>query len=139
MPDNNIEKQDKILEAIAKVIQLTRDNSLTWIVVDTSNVQKTKNNDIISSAFCASYKQKILRIYKRQYQGLLTMAKFAMVFSSSSKNPESSWFEEIILEIVNEKNVSLWVFPKEDILKDLLKTIKYKVSGAEDLINSLIK
>ncbi|MDM8554134.1 hypothetical protein QUF75_05335 [Desulfococcaceae bacterium HSG7] len=138
------EKRDKNIEAIAKIIELTRANSLKWHSVNNLDVQK-KSNDIISYVFSTSYKKKILRIFKRQYQGryqdINTLAIFARIASpiSASKKSELRWYEEVILELVDGKGTSLWAFPKEDILNDLLKTIKYKVSGADDLINSLLE
>ena len=118
------EKQDKYIEAIAKIIELTRANILSWNTVNNSAVQKTMSDNIISSVFSTSYKEKILRIFKRQYQRQYQDAPV--------------WLEEVVLEIVDNKGISLWTFPKEAIINDLLRTIQFKISGADDLMNSLL-
>ncbi len=118
------EKRDKYIEAIAKIIELTRANTLSWNSVNNSAVQKTMSDNIISSVFSTSYKEKILRIFKRQYQRQYQDAPV--------------WLEEVVLEIVDNKGISLWTFPKEAIINDLLRTIQFKISGADDLMNSLL-
>jgi len=128
-------KRDKYIEAIAKIIALTRSNILKWDPVNNSAVQKKNRNDKISSVFRTSYRGKILQIFKRQYQDTTVSGTLR---SLALQHTESNWFEEVILEIVDTKPSSLWTFPKEDIIKDLLRTIKFKTSGADDLIDSLV-
>ncbi len=117
-------KRDKIIEAIAKIIELTRANILRWNAVNSSAVKEKNSNDIISSVFSTPYKEKILRIFKRKYL--------------SHYQGSIDWFEEVVLEIVDDNGNSLWTFPKEAIINDLLQTIQFKISGADDLMNSLL-
>lgn len=132
------DKKDKNIEAIAKIISLTRDDKLAWQSVDPSEVSNQNTEDIIGSVFVTQYKDKILRVYLRKYKGPSGGA-FSLLFSpQESKSREMRWYSEVVLELINNTGLSLWIFPKEDILKDLLTVIKYKVSGADDLINSLL-
>lgn len=130
------EQKDKNIEAIAKIISLTREDRLTWRSVDISEVQNNNSDDEISSVFVTTYKNKILRVYQRKYKGPTLASKIRMFVDA--KESQMTWYSEIVLELVNHSGHSLWSFPKEDILKDLLKVIKYKVSGADELINSLL-
>lgn len=131
------EKKDKNIEAIAKLITLTRDGKLHWISIDQSEVYKNEG-DFIDSVFTTTYKEKILRLYRRKYKGPSISAQISSFFSSTVKTTELQWHTEIILELIDASGRSLWSFPKEEILKDLLKTIKYKVSGADELISNLL-
>ena len=131
------EKKDKNIEAIAKIIALTREGKLSWISIDPSEVPKKGDDDVIDSAFTTQYKGKILRLYRRKYKGPSITGQIGLFFSHSAKTTEMRWYSEIVLELISQQGHALWAFPREDILKDLLKTIGYKVSGAEDLINSL--
>ncbi|MBK8815461.1 MAG: hypothetical protein IPN42_08125 [Methylococcaceae bacterium] len=99
----------------------------------------------VSSAYTCSYKEKNLRIYERNYKpaaydtrnlGLATFVTSSGSIETALGNRDL--VSEVILEIVDEKNNPLWQFPKEKILKDLLETVRYKISGAQDLIQSLI-
>lgn len=132
------EKKDINVEALAKLISLTRNDKLSWTSVDPSEVFNRSPEDIISSVFVTHYKDKVLRIYQRKYKGPSIGAKLGAIFSSSISSGEMRWYTEVVLELINDEGHSLWSFPKEEILKDLLEVIKYKVSGASDLINSLL-
>jgi len=132
MEDN----KDKNIEAIAKLILLTRDDKLKWTSANTSAIPM-RGDDAIDSVFITIYKDKILRLYRRKYKWTSISTHVVGIFTGS-KSTEPQWFTEIVLEIIDELGRSLWAFPKEEILKDLLKTIQYKVSGADDLISSLI-
>jgi hypothetical protein len=41
-------------------------------------------------------------------------------------------------KLTDDVNNSVWKFPKERILHDLLEAVKYKTSGANDVIQSLL-
>lgn len=131
------DKKDKNIEAIAKIISLTRKDKLVWVSVDPSEVSN-QNEDIISSVFVTKYKDKTLRLYQRKYKGPSLTSGIGMFFKADIKPKEMRWYSEVVLELINKSGHSLWAFPKEGILKDLLKVIKYKISGADDLINSLL-
>lgn len=132
------DKTDSNIEAIGKLVQLTQKRRLTWTPEDADNVTKKSPDDIITSVFSAEYKDRKLRIYERRYKMYFRSAGiFSNLIEESSR--EARWTSEVVLELVNEyNNESLWEFPRERILRDLLKTIRYKSSGAEDLIESLL-
>lgn len=132
------EKQDKQLEAIGKIISLTRNDSIKWTATNAGSVPRKTNDDIIESVYLTEYKGKILRIYLRRFRGVKVMKTLGMLMGAPTSPEDLRWYSEIILDIANESNESLWEFPKEEVLNDLLKLIKFKTSGAEDLINNLL-
>ena len=137
--DNMEEQTDKDIQAIAKIISLTRTNKIEWSSVDSKSIPRKGSEDIIDSAYVSQYKEKIIRLYRRKYKGHSITSKIGVLaFGASVKQSEMRWYSEVILDITNRNGTSLWEFPKEDILNDLLKTIKYKTSGAEDLIEGLL-
>jgi len=139
MSDN----QDKNLEAIAKLLFLTQQGKINWTPNDPNNIKTTSENEIISFAFSTFYKEKPLRIYKRKYKTLRAIRPLGLMGAFSIQdvlNPakEAVWISEITLEITDKKGNSIWQFPEEQILLDLLEAVKYKASGAYDLISSLL-
>jgi hypothetical protein len=139
-----LDNQDKNLEAIAKLLFLTQQGKIKWMPDDPNSISKVYNDEIISSAFSATYREKPLRIYKRKYKTLKVVRSLAGVLGGISMqeilNPpkETVVVSDIVLEITDKKGNGIWQFPDEQILGDLLEAIKYKASGAQDLIDSLL-
>lgn len=136
------DNQDKNLEAIAKLLFLTQQGKINWIPNNPNNIKTTYADEIISFAFSTSYKEKPLRIYKRKYTTLKlkSIGVLGKISMQDIINPptEAVWISEIVLEITDENGNSIWQFPEEKILRDLLEAVRYKASGAHDLIQSLL-
>lgn len=132
------QKRDKNIEAIAKIIELTRNNKIVWKSVNSEKVPSS-SEEIISYVFTSKYNEKILRIYDRSYlKTVYQDLTFSDILKNNERKSERKRLSEVVLEITNISGESLWKFPPNPILKDLLKSIKFKVSGADDLINSLL-
>lgn len=132
------ENIDKNLEAMSKLLLLTQKGKIEWRSVDPKTVQGVGPEDIISSSFVCTYQDKLLRVYRRKYKAAPRPASFAALFGNDLKRPEMRWYNEPVLELISQEGHSVWQFPKETILNDLLEAIRYKASGADDLINSLL-
>lgn len=131
--------KSKTLEAMGRLLLLTQNGEISWYLVDSEDVQnKKKDDEIISSVFRAEHKDKLLQIYRRRYQQLYTSVPF-FVSGSSSKEPQVRWRTDVCLELIDPDGALLWEFPEEEILTDLLEAIRFKVSGAGDLIDSLLE
>ena len=131
-------KEDIYLTAISKIISLTRDDKLIWKAIPPSEVPKKSDSDIIESAYITKYKNKLLRIYKRRYKGKTMAGQLNVLLNPTNLSTDWRWYYEIILDLPDEEGNSLWEFPKEEILEDLLRTIKFKTSGADQLIKELL-
>lgn len=128
---------DQNIEAIGKLIQLTQKGKVEWNSVDPDVVQSHPPEDMVNSVFICNYKDKLLRIYHRKYKSYPGLG--LSFFSINEKSPkEKKWFSEVVLELIDDSGNSVWQFPKERILHDLLDAVKYKASGASDVIQSLL-
>jgi hypothetical protein len=105
--------------------------------VDPSVIQVQDPGDIVSSIFICTYNNSFLRIYHRKYKSF-PRALGGFFGTSKPSKEEKSWYSEVILALTDDVNNSVWKFPKERILHDLLEAVKYKTSGANDVIQSLL-
>ncbi len=134
--------KDKSIEAIAKLITMTRQKKLIWQEYDKSFIQKNNPDCIIESAYSTDYKDKIFRIYKIKYKTPLSedifpyLATTALGLNQDKINYK--WKTRIILDLSNEKGDSLWTFPNEPILNDLYETVQFYSSGVHDIINDIL-
>jgi len=132
-----MEEKDKYIEAIGKLISLTRTGKLKWEAGTPDEIKGKKPEDFVNFVFKTFLKEKYLRIYEKKFrEPKISLAAFYNF--GSMKNEDYRWAKKIFLEIIDIEGNPIWTFPAEDILNDLLRTIKYKVSGAEDLISSLL-
>jgi hypothetical protein len=137
MPD----KKDQNIEAMAKLLFLTQQGTIAWNSEDPSVIEKKTTDETISSVFLSQYKDKLIRIYLRKYKALGLQGlglKGLGLAGLGLPSVNYDWKEEVILELTDDKGNSIWQFPKETILNDLLQAVKYKASGAYDLIQSLL-
>lgn len=137
--DNMNNTPDKQLEAIGKIISLTRNDFLKWQHINPNEVLRKSDEDIIKSSYIVEYKDQTIRIYHRRYKASAIFNPFKVLFTNEKSTAnDMRWYSEIVLDITNQNGESLWEFPREEILNDLLKIIKFKTSGADELINNLL-
>ncbi|MDP3302421.1 MAG: hypothetical protein Q8S36_10705 [Sulfuricurvum sp.] len=138
--------ENKTLEAIGKILSLTREGIINWSVANRKNII-VNDGDNITIAFKGEYLGKSLRIYEKKYEKQVQKKNFGSLTYTMSLLHDSSRKDEYItkqytitiLEIIDINENSLWAFPQEDILSDLLKAIKYKSSGAQEFINEILQ
>lgn len=121
MSDN----KNQYIEALAKLLELTQKNRLEWNIVPTANALRDIS---VGSVYEAEYKEKKLRLYTKKNPfkvgGLLGVANKGY---------------DVVLEIADRFGNPAWQFPDELITIDLYKAVKFKASGAQDLIDDLLK
>lgn len=131
---------DKNIEAIGKLIFLTQKGKVQWSSEEPSVVRGLASDDVISSVFGCRYNETQLRIYLRRYKGDVPRTLGLLPsWAVEVKHSEMRWYSEIVLEVVDDYGNSIWQFPKENILRDLLEAVKYKTSDAHGVIESLLK
>lgn len=139
---------DKMVEALAKLVILTRRGTIQWTSVNPASVKSRQPSEIISHAFVSNYSDKKLRLYRREYReyeetepSLAKRLFTAQIKISNAlhhdKAADHGWKSEVVLEVIDEHNNALWEFPKTRILEDLMSTVKYKASDIDDLIDKL--
>lgn len=136
---------DKTIDAIAKLISLTRQEKLVWSPINPTRFKGGLDETILLS-FKVKYTDKILGLYKRRLktsglsshlknEGLGLLSSYPQAHKLSEEYRGAT---EVVLEIVDDYENTLWEFPRERILEDLLSVVMYKTSGAGDLIERLI-
>lgn len=129
---------DKNIEALGKLILLTQKGKIEWNPANPSSVRAMNPDDVIQYVFLCEYKNKFLRIYQRKYKAPQNTFGVS-VLSSWNDRSEMAWHSEVILELTTRNGESVWQFPKGKILNDLLESVRYKTSGAHDVINNLLE
>lgn len=133
--------QDQNIEAIAKIISMTRDGRFEWQIASPDTLMGSYDSDSrFSSIFICRYDDKWLRVFRRSYDvSILKNARLgALAIAASLGETRTERRVEVVLEIVDRNKNSLWQFPREEMLDDLLKVVRYKASGAGELISKLL-
>ena len=126
-------KQDeKLVELVAKLIELTQESTLSWKVVDANEGSDLGFTKIIGAVFETTYGGKILRAYKRQYDN----SEEKNMYNMYAYQPTYSIAIE--LEFVDNKGNSIWCFPRITGIIDLYKAISYKAAGVDDFIIDIL-
>lgn len=133
----------KWVEVTAKLIQLTQSGSLKWSLA--TGDFSVAGYDGSDSAFIASYKNKILRIYRLTYKvedpgpGAFSTAsiKISELVLGVKKYPY--WTSMVRLEFVNSDGKTLWTFPDTNALEDLYSSVQYQVAGVTEFLDDILK
>ncbi len=126
-------KQDeKLVELVAKLIELTQESTLTWSIVKPSNDIEQGFTKLVGSVFEAKYQNKNLRIYKVEHDNTEENHMLNMYMH------QPSYSVAIKLEFVDRYGNSIWSFPRITGIVDLYKTIAYETAGVDEFINSVL-
>ena len=127
------ELKDKLVEAVAKLIQLTQENKIKWSSDEPPDNLKGDANDYVETIFLTKHENKNLRLYERMYK--VEVAPMLQVLSSYN----SHWKSEVNLEILDSAHNNIWTFPLVTPLNDLLESVRYQVADVNDFIEGLLK
>ena len=131
------EQKEKWIEAVGKLLKLTQEDRIVWISLHPEAVRSKNPDDVIEDVFSTEYKGKVLRIYSRRFRTLVTNP-FDGIFGAKTAKPEIVVRKEVLLEILDPQGNPVWTFPKENILVDLLTSIKFQVSGVKKFLNDIL-
>lgn len=124
---------NKTIDAIAKLIALTRNGSLTWSPIDPAYIKANYPNVAISSAFTTNYANKTLRIYK----GTTERESTTFPGLSALEDMLPRWTSRVTLDITDNNNNVIWQFPHARILNDLMSCVQYKAANIDEFIEKL--
>ncbi|MDP2885956.1 MAG: hypothetical protein Q8P51_13150 [Ignavibacteria bacterium] len=136
-------EQERTIDLVVRLIELTQQNSLTW---QSGEARASLNRDedlIVESYFTAKYKEKIFAIYRVQFK-IKTELPYApssltaMYLSGLFGKKTPQWETRIFLELVDDRGKHLWTFPDVSGLHDLLEAVKYQVAGVKDLLDDIL-
>ena len=122
------------IEVVGELIKLTLKNQLVWKVGEPLRSIGKESDERIESVFYTTYQGKKLRLYKRIYKAYRHRDEvtYAPIY-------EPFLVSEVVLEIVDDNGLTLWRFPTLDITLDLLSSVQYRVSGAQELLEHVLK
>lgn len=123
------EQDKKLVELVAKLIELTQESSLQWNIVQPNKSSERGLTKIIGAVFEAQYKGKNLRIYKREYDNTEEMHMYVH---------QQSYSVAIELEFVDKQGNSIWSFPRITGIVDLYKAIGFLAAGVDSFINDVL-
>ena len=118
------EKPDKWIRLVADLIERTQEQRLKWI----SYVPKDSSR--VKVVYRAPHKDKGLRLYRREAGVATGIHGFGPILTNTDA--------EIVLEVIDDKQNSLWKFPNVPGLDDLLEAVSYQVAGIDDFLSDLL-
>jgi hypothetical protein len=127
-------EKNKWVDAVAKLIKLTQEGQLNWIIADPPASFSKRPNSRVEVVFVAKHGDKSLRLYEKRFQ-----AEF-VDFDEFEMRPvqKTEWRKTVVLEFIDEIGNSLWAFPSVEALNDLVSTVQYQVAGVKDFIAELL-
>lgn len=136
-------EKDKWVDAVTKLIQLTQEGKLRWEAKPPSDPLKVKPDDKIEAVFVARHKGKALRLYRRLHKEVYRSTPLETILPNvyGRRSPgEEYWTSTIVLEFFDPvEGISLWSFPRVNVLDDLVSTVRYQVAGVKDFLNDLLE
>lgn len=123
--------EDKTLEAVTRMIELTQQGKLQWT---TEALARGRNIEgtLMTPVFYAVYKQRLLRLYKTKIEADTS----GISGFSGFRTPPPLFI--IVLEIVDENGHTLWSFPSTSALDDLLAAVQYRVAGVATFLDDIL-
>lgn len=134
------EDQEKSVEAVSKLIELTQNNEVEWNArYDQEVIPDDAGPDLV---YITKFRGRLLRLYKEST--VVDNPNAADLFSGSTiidqlvKGPSGAGrVERIVLEIIDQVGNALWQFPQTDALKDLYEAVQYQTGGVDEFLDEL--
>lgn len=130
---NNSGDQDRILAAVAKLIELTQLKSILWSADDDGAITDTTGNLSARDVYVAQYEGRTLRISERKVPAPLNPLR-----RPQAGRAAQGFIWRPTLELSQPDSNGWWSFPKVDAIADLLRAVKYQVNGIDDFVNKLL-
>ena len=125
---------DKLIETITKLIQLTQENKLKWRSEKSPTTLGREGQDIVETIFLARDKNRNLRLYSKSYKVTISSI-YGAFFQGDDKE---KWRTDVALEILDEAMNPIWEFPPLPPLSDLLAAVQYQVAEIDDFIEDIL-
>ena len=112
-------EQEKVINAIVRLIRGTQEGSITWSVKKQATAPSLDPNESAEPevVYEAEYKGRRLRLYEvyRRFEG-----------------------RHYILKFVDDDGTTLWTFPEVSGLDDLLSSVRYQIADVKKFLDDLI-
>lgn len=137
------EKKDEVLEAIARLIQLTQEGTLKWSAASPWGELRSMDGFEVTFVFTSDYKSRKLRLFgfHRRVEdpgpfGISTSTS-AILFGKQPTYPY--WEDGVTLELTDTEGRSLWRFPSHSAIFDLLSAVRYQAAGVREFLNEVLQ
>lgn len=130
------ENKDKLVRLMAKLLELTQEKKLIWETAKKDSISDSSMTKIIGAVFRTKYKDKGLKIYKRERDNTEDNHSYIAAFLAHSGR--SSYSETIVLGFTDEQGNIVWNFPRVSGINDLYDAVTYQVAGVDDFINDIL-
>jgi hypothetical protein len=125
-------QEDQLVKLVAKLLELTQESKLSWKIVRNDYTKEPGGTKIIGGIFESKYKEKVLRIFKREYDNTEENQLFNLYMAQPSYS--------IVVELGfadSEGNI-IWQFPRVSGIVDLYKAVAFKVAGVESFLKDIL-
>ena len=128
---------EKVVKAVTELIKKTQTGEIKWRRSTPPERLKGDAKSKVETVYITEYEGKRLRLYREYYlveENRLLPNPFDRL--SGVKYPY--WDTEVYLEIIDKTGATLWPFPQNYALEDLLSTVRYEEAEVDDFLNALI-
>jgi hypothetical protein len=134
------ESKNQLVEAIAKLIELTQSGRLKWERADTAGLTSDAETRKTEQIFSTVYRDQKLRIYRLSTLQERPAQFSAFVATSLINKPsiERYWAQRVVLQFLDADGKATWSFPKNDALDDLLTAVQYQTAGVNKFLDALL-
>jgi hypothetical protein len=138
-------EKNKWIDAVGKLLEFTQEGSLSWESINPpAYLNSEPANSRVDVVYKAHYKDRTLRLYEKRYKverpiydsSAVYVATSVTSFVNSREYPY--WTSTTVLELLDGNGLSPWVFPKTQVLDDLLDAVRYQVSGVKDFLHEIL-
>lgn len=134
-----LSEKDKVIEFVAKLIQLTQDAKINWVVMEPRANLKRHPEFPVDLVYTTIYKEKRLGLYQQRAEYYTFGAMLSRSFGTSGYSGYSPTTRlGTILEMIDDGGNCLWTFQEVSGLNDLYSAVQYQVAGVKGYLDSVL-
>jgi len=139
-------EKNKWIDAVGKLLEFTQEGSLSWESINPpAYLNSEPGNSRVDVVYKALHKDRTLRLYEKRYkvEKPITFLPSNVYLNTSvtsvfDQREYPYWTSTTVLELLDDNHLSPWVFPKTQVLDDLLDAVRYQVSGVKDFLSEIL-
>ena len=112
----------KWLDATVRLVSLTQQGKISWTIADKK--LQPQNKGLASEVFISTSTSQTLRLY----------SSLGIVIRP---HHDTGREKRIILESIDQDGATIWQFPNNEALSDLLEVVQYRTSGVTNFLAEL--
>jgi hypothetical protein len=117
--------KSKETKAILKLTKDTIDNKVEWSIGSKRGIVLGSEEEIIDNLYVTEYHGRSLRLYHYRDKHYTDYLEYV-------------WQDGYRLEVVDDNDNSLWIFPMDQAIYGLYDTVREKTSDIKDFLDNII-